>query len=161
MEERVERSPLPPQSTLFSPPYIPTPLPSSDKRPHPLHAGSCSPHPGSGAWGCSTGPDYRCSGSCPPDESRGHIGNPPGLRPELGGPHPSGKPSHFPGSNKTWSRFGLWRQENKERRVGQGSFPLERGRGLSFEFESTSILLCGKSGIKKIASLVSSPPLIL
>lgn len=106
---RLYRPPGPPPHFYrapSSPTVRPTPLPSLHKRPHQLHAGSCSPHPGSGAWGCSTGPDYRCSGSCPPDGSRGHSGNPPGLHPELGGPHPSGKPSHFPGSSKTWSRFG-------------------------------------------------------
>lgn len=85
---------------------------------HPLIScmmrGSCSPHPGSGAWGYSTAPDYRRSWSRPPNGSQGHTGNPPGLRPELGGPHPSGTPSHFPGSNKTWSRFGLGKDKKRE-----------------------------------------------
>lgn len=118
------------------------PIPSSHKHPHQLHASSCSPHPGSGAWGCSTGPDYRCSGSCPPDESRDHIGNPPGLHPELGGPHPSGKLSHFPGSDKTWSRFGLWRDRKiKKREMSWGKPQIEGGGGLQFESRSISLLL--------------------
>lgn len=121
MEERVGLSSLPPQSPpiLYTthpfPPSIPSPHPSS----HQLPAGSYSPHPGSEAWGCSTGPDYRCYGSRPPDGSQGHNGNPPGLHLELGGPHPSGTPSHFPGSDKTWSRFGLWRDQKTERQVGK------------------------------------------
>lgn len=113
-------SPSPPHSSQH-PTCSPTP---AIKRPHQLHVGSCSPHPGSGAWGCSTGPDYRCSGSCPPDGSRGHIGNPPGLHPELGGPHPSGKLSHFPGSSKTWSRFELWRDKKLRRKANWRLLPL-------------------------------------
>lgn len=96
--------------------WHPTLLPSFHKHlSSKLHAGSCSPHPGSGVWGCSTGPEYRYSGNCPPDGTQGHTGNPPWLCPELGGPHPSGKPSHFPGSDKTWSRFGLWRDSKRKK----------------------------------------------
>lgn len=70
----LSRPPFPPCSR---PPQAPS---AASRRP--------VPHPGTAAWECSTGPDYRCSWSCPQDGSQGHIGNPPGLRPERGGPHP-------------------------------------------------------------------------
>lgn len=141
-------------------PAIPShPTPILCKHPQ-LQGGSHAPHPGSGAWHCSTGPDYRCSGSCPQDGSQGHTGNPPGLRPERGGPHPSGKPSHFPGPNMTWSRCGLWRdmKNEKERHTGEGSFPL-KSRGCRLGLGASSILLCRKSGVQRIclSSFHSSP----
>lgn len=147
---------LPKPPIFYSTQHCPlSPLPSSRQ----LHAGSCSPHPGSGAWGYSTAPDYRCSWSRPPDGSQGHTGNPPGLRPELGGPHPSGTPSHFPGSNKTWSRFGLGK--DKKREVGwRRLLPLRKQKpqvgGCALKHPTVQEI-----EVKGLASLASSPPLAL
>lgn len=83
-----------------------------------------------------------------------YIGNPARAPSRAEVPTRQENPSHFPGSNKTWSRSDCGDRKIKRGELDKAPSP-ER-EGLSFEFESTSILLCGKSGIKKIASSFQS-----